>query len=232
MSYADEITGDPVACRRAYEERLESGEVLDTECQWFPPALECTIGPGSGSQPLLELPTSSSGRLVRGAERCADAGRDQARPPSPGVSRREGLVRAAPVPLVGVRQNDAVTESSDRPLNDAERAVLDLLLEGSFDGVEELRVQAATAFVSGRCGCGCPTVYVTVAPDTPPAPIASRLVPVAARVSPLTDEPPGEIILFLDDGRLTSMEYVFYSDQPPTHWPATERLSIVFLPRS
>ena len=45
-----------------------------------------------------------------------------------------------------------------RPLTERERAVLDALLSVEFDGVEELRAQAADVAVVGRCPCGCPSV--------------------------------------------------------------------------
>lgn len=47
FSYLDALVGDPVErCERTYEERFDSGQVLDAERQWFPPALKCTVAPG------------------------------------------------------------------------------------------------------------------------------------------------------------------------------------------
>jgi hypothetical protein len=45
-----------------------------------------------------------------------------------------------------------------RPLTERERAVLDALLSVEFEGVEELRAQAADVVVVGRCTCGCPSI--------------------------------------------------------------------------
>jgi hypothetical protein len=109
--------------------------------------------------------------------------------------------------------------------------VLDLLLMEDFDGVEELRRQALQTTVVGVCDCGCPTIYLCVAQGATPAPIQSRLAPVEARVSPQSDEPPGEVILFLKDGWLDSLEYVFYTDLPPSDWPSASRLGVVGNPR-
>jgi hypothetical protein len=33
---------------------------------------------------------------------------------------------------------------------------------------------------------------------------------------PTADEPPATVILFVDDGRLSYLEYVYYSESPPT----------------
>jgi hypothetical protein len=43
-------------------------------------------------------------------------------------------------------------------LTDRERAVLDALLNVSFDGVEPLREQAATVEVVHERDCGCPSI--------------------------------------------------------------------------
>jgi hypothetical protein len=57
----------------------------------------------------------------------------------------------------------------------------------------------------------------------------------AARARRGSDEPagrglPGEIILFVDDGRLSYMEYVYY-DALPTEWPSLDRISVSVQPR-
>lgn len=45
-----------------------------------------------------------------------------------------------------------------RALTERERAVLDALLSVEFEGVEELRRQAADVVVAGMCNCGCPSI--------------------------------------------------------------------------
>ena len=45
-----------------------------------------------------------------------------------------------------------------RPLTAREQAVLTALLSVDFDGVEQLRAQAAEAQVFGGCACGCPSI--------------------------------------------------------------------------
>jgi hypothetical protein len=118
----------------------------------------------------------------------------------------------------------ATTDS--RPLSVRERAVLDLLLSVRYPGVDELRLQAATAVVVGRCGCGCPTFDVGVDSTIPVTPLRHRLAPVELRVLPVSGEPEGEIILSVDQGRLSSVEYVYYSNDPPTEWPDDTRLAV------
>jgi hypothetical protein len=49
-------------------------------------------------------------------------------------------------------------------------------------------------------------------------------------VSPQGDDVPGEIILFVEEGRLSYLEYVYY-DARPLEWPALDRISVSAEPR-
>lgn len=114
-----------------------------------------------------------------------------------------------------------------RPLNVVERSVLELLLSADFDGVDALRAQAADVEVVGRCGCGCPSVDLDVAPSARLAVgLTSRLVPSELEILPVGEEPPGQVILFIDGGRLSYLEYVYFGDVP-TDWPESRRLTPV-----
>lgn len=128
-------------------------------------------------------------------------------------------------------QTDCTEGEVPRPLTAAESAVLALLLSVEFPGVDELRLQAASAAVVRRCDCGCPSVALEVPEGVPLASgLSSRLVPAEGVVSPIGDGVPGEIILFVDDGRLSYLEYVCYADVPK-EWPALDRISVSAQPR-
>ena len=115
-----------------------------------------------------------------------------------------------------------------RPLSDVELAVANLLLSGQFDGVGPLRQQVAGAKVVGRCDCGCPTIYLLPDPSAPSAPVAGPLAPAELRVMPVGEGPPGEVLLFIEAGRVASLEYVFYDDgTPPSRWPDLDRMTVV-----
>lgn len=125
-----------------------------------------------------------------------------------------------------------VTVDDLRPLTSAESAVLALLLSVEFPGVDALRVQARSAVVVGGCDCGCPSIALEVPADAPLASgLSSRLAPAEGAVSPQGEGAPGEIILFVDDGRLSYLEYVYYDDAPPRQWPALDRISVSVLTR-
>ena len=113
-----------------------------------------------------------------------------------------------------------------RPLISDEHAALDLLLSVDFDGATDLRAQARDATVVGRCDCGCPTVDLAV-PDTAPAEgLHRRVSPVEGRVTTHGGEAPGEIVLFLKEGRLDSLEHVHH-DLVRTSWPPIGRIVTV-----
>ena len=94
-----------------------------------------------------------------------------------------------------------------RPLTPRERSVLDLLLATDFPGAAELRVQARTARVIGRCACGCPTIDLAV---DDAAPVAD----VDGRVAVDVDVADGGLIVFVDDGRLSGLEYWSVGETP------------------
>jgi hypothetical protein len=82
-------------------------------------------------------------------------------------------------------------------------------------GVDALRVQANSAVVVGGCDCGCPSIAFKVSDDALLAPgLTSRLAPTEGVVSPQDGSVPDEIILFVDDGRLSYLEYVYYGARP------------------
>jgi hypothetical protein len=120
-----------------------------------------------------------------------------------------------------------------RPLNEAERRILDALLAVDFPGVAEIRAQMPHTMVVGRCDCGCPTVSLTVPNDIPASAVHTpiRLAPAEGRVTPIANEPPGDIILFVDNGRMSSLEYVSYVDPAPSEWPPLDRVTVVIIDR-
>ena len=110
--------------------------------------------------------------------------------------------------------------------------MLALLLSVEFPGVDALRAQAASAVVVGDCGCGCPSVDLELAGDVPLASgFSSRLAPTEGLVRPLGEGVSDEIILFVDNGRLSRLEYVSYDALPPAEWPALDRISVTVRPR-
>lgn len=92
--------------------------------------------------------------------------------------------------------------------------MLSFLLGSEFPGVEALRRQAATARVVGRCECGCATIDLATDPAATAAEGVREPNVVEASGRPRDDgRPPPDLILFVRDGRLSSLEIVSY-DKP------------------
>lgn len=100
--------------------------------------------------------------------------------------------------------------------------MLEKLLDAEFPGVGRLRKQVDSALVVGRCDCGCPTIDLTVAAGAPCA--DAERSPLPSELRDTSVDPPGEVILFVKNGYLQSLEYVSYRSNPPLEWPDVEAL--------
>jgi hypothetical protein len=123
--------------------------------------------------------------------------------------------------------NASSMQLDPRSLTDDEQRVLGRILEADFQGVAALREQHVGVQVVGRCYCGCPSIDLEPSSERARSDQVGRLAPVELEVIPAADEPPGEVILFVDDGRLSYLEYVYHSEAPPNDWPPDDRRSKV-----
>jgi hypothetical protein len=111
----------------------------------------------------------------------------------------------------------------DRDLTNREREILDFLLSVDFADVEILRAQASTARAVGRCPCGCATIEIAVDPGVQAFRPMPMRVPVEARVHDVSEpQRVFELLLFVDDGRISSLEIVWYGTDPPHEFPTPE----------
>jgi len=102
------------------------------------------------------------------------------------------------------------------------------MLGAEFVGAAELRAQLADVQVVGKCHCGCPTVDLLVPSEVPPSGVAtpSCLAPVLGLVLPIDEDETREILVHVDDGRLSRLAYVSSDDPWPTEWPPLDQLSV------
>ena len=105
-----------------------------------------------------------------------------------------------------------------RPLSDRERALLELLLAEEFPGAAALRAQARTVRVRGLHE-GLPTVVLLEADSDAPRAEVVHTVPVEAVV-----RGEGELLLFVKQGLLDSIELVTYGEVRPTELPSVGAL--------
>ena len=113
------------------------------------------------------------------------------------------------------------SSAARRPLTTTERALLDALLDHEFDGAAELRAQAGRATASTGCECGCVTIDLHVPDDAPVSSTAAA--PVEGTVVDAAGEPIGEVLLFVEHGRLSGLEV--HSLDEPLPFSASLRVS-------
>ena len=99
-----------------------------------------------------------------------------------------------------------------RRLTADEAAALDFLVGADFPGAEELRQQAAVAQVVGDWGDCCPSIFLAV--DQRRAPRANVREPIPVEAESKRGYPARELLLFVEDGWLKSLELVHYEEQP------------------
>jgi hypothetical protein len=107
-----------------------------------------------------------------------------------------------------------------RPLSRAEKQVLDLMLSSDFPGAVTLRSQIPSVRVVARCDCGCATVNLEVAPQEPRATdVGNGVLPVTGYVGSDIHQTKAGIIVFVDDGYLSSLEIYSLAEPAPPEWP-------------
>jgi hypothetical protein len=118
-----------------------------------------------------------------------------------------------------------------RDLTSNEAETLAFLLTPGFPGAEVLRAQAPTAYVVRKCNCGCATIDLGVDAAMPLATEAGEPVAVEAHGLPRSDgRPPPDLILFVRDGRLASLEIVSYSEDVFEVFPRTSEFLQPYAP--
>lgn len=111
-----------------------------------------------------------------------------------------------------------------RPLTAKEREVLERILQLDFPGAAELRHQLDRTWVVALWGSNSVSVDLRVMDDAPRAPIPNGVVPVNCTTVDERGELIGEIILWTEAGMLSSLEYAWYGDEPPTSLPEEDRM--------
>jgi hypothetical protein len=112
---------------------------------------------------------------------------------------------------------------SPRELKPPERALLDLMLSRDFPGSAELREQATTALVNWECDCGCGTVNFAIA-ESSRAAAAQEPIPIEARSGDV------EVLLFVSNGLLSSVEIVDYYNKRPLPYPTPDSCELFVHP--
>ena len=98
-----------------------------------------------------------------------------------------------------------------------------VLTPAAFPGRDELLAQAGTAEVVG----GPLTMLdLRVGPGPAVSPCPDGPVPVSAIVVDADAAPVGELLVWVEAGYLSGLEYAWYSDEPPGRLPAPDRIRV------
>jgi hypothetical protein len=109
--------------------------------------------------------------------------------------------------------------SRPRELKPNERALLEFLLTADFPGRNELREQVGRVQVLWDCDCGCGTINLMVTNPVVRA-VAREPIPIEARGANV------DVLLFVRDGLLSSLEIVDHGDGRPLAFPSPSTLEL------
>jgi hypothetical protein len=119
--------------------------------------------------------------------------------------------------------------ASPRPLTASERDVLTRVLTAEFAGAAELREQLRLARVTGAWGEGeleSPSIDLAVPETTTRSSCPDGPIPIRAIENDERGEYCGELLVWIQDGRLSALEYATISDDVPAALPNTARIQL------
>lgn len=97
-------------------------------------------------------------------------------------------------------------------LSGVARALLDAMLAHDVPSAPALRAQAGSVLARSGCTCGCGTLDLEVTdPDAPVAGLHGTF-PIEGEVHDDDGTPVAGLLLFADEGRLSSLEIFSYAD--------------------
>lgn len=115
-----------------------------------------------------------------------------------------------------------------RPLTDLEAAVISRMLAADRAGSAEYRAQLSYSEVVSTWGAGSPSVDIEVRPGPAPAGgDATDGIVASGAVTDSAGRPIGEVILWAAAGRLSGIEYAWYTDERPTQLPEPDRIDLL-----
>jgi hypothetical protein len=120
------------------------------------------------------------------------------------------------------------TYPTPRALTDRERAMLTHLLSVSFDGAADLLAQLPFTQATGSWGTtvNSPSIDLQVSPTVRSADCPDGPIPIEANVYDEAGEYVGEFLVWVENGRLSALEYATISDEAPTELPDPAQVTV------
>jgi hypothetical protein len=113
-----------------------------------------------------------------------------------------------------------------RPLSEAERRVLAYVLSIEFTGASELRSQLDQVEVIAQWSLDSTSVDFRVRDATARSSQRVGIIPVNAHVLDESGEYVGELLVWLEDGVLAGLEYVWITGDMPRVLPDIEQIRL------
>jgi len=109
-------------------------------------------------------------------------------------------------------------------LTDNERRLLDHLLRGEGPGLSTLREQIASVQVTGPWSPGSASLRLSVAAGAPAADLLDGPLPTIAWAYDAEGRPTGSLMVYVENGYLSDIEYGWVTDDPPTELPSADAI--------
>ncbi|WP_040872139.1 hypothetical protein [Nocardia exalbida] len=114
-----------------------------------------------------------------------------------------------------------------RTLTDLEISVATKLLSSDAPGATEYLAQVPYAQVVATWGVGSPSIDLSVRPGAVQASDAPDGIFACGAVTDRNGSPLGEVILWVENGWLSGVEYAWYTDQRPHALPEPDRIELL-----
>jgi hypothetical protein len=116
-----------------------------------------------------------------------------------------------------------------RDLTRAEREVLEFLLSADFAGADRLRAQIPHCRVVAVWAAGQPSVDLAVPETVAPAQVPDGEIPAGAEVRDGAGQYVGEVLVWVEGGCLSAIEYAWVTDEAPDRLPDVSSMKLVRL---
>lgn len=114
--------------------------------------------------------------------------------------------------------------ANEDQLVDRVRAVLDCVLrQAGFPGSDELARQVPRV---GVVGGPITMLELRVSQATPASTFTDGPIPLSTEVSDESGMPIGELLIWVDGGYLSALEFAWWTDDPPHQLPTPSRLKV------
>jgi hypothetical protein len=119
------------------------------------------------------------------------------------------------------------TPIQPRSLTDLESDVITKLLSVGGTGADEFRTQIPYSQVVATWGVGSPSVDLAVQPGAAQAAGSADGIFANGAVTDRNGSPVGEVILWVENGWLSGIEYAWYTDERPRALPEPAQIEVL-----